>query len=71
MHGKEKGSIFAGNNLKPFGKMKTFLIIFGIVLFVFGLYGYAIACFFFAYLFRNGSNTGTGGKYNGDDYFVG
>ena len=60
------------NKLKPFGKMRTFILILGIIFTMFGIFDYGIVFLAVAiYMFINKGSGGTGGKYKGDEYFIG
>lgn len=52
--------------------MKTLILILGIIFTIFGLFQYGLVFLAVAiYMFINKGSGGTGGKYNGDEYFIG
>lgn len=52
--------------------MRTFILILGIIFTMFGIFDFGIVFLAVAiYMFINKGSGGTGGKYKGDEYFIG
>ena len=65
MHERQKGRIFAGNNLKPFGKMKTILWIIAIGAACIGQFAVTLAIITIIIIAHFGNTPKSGGNYDG------